>query len=89
MTERSRCRTSALGRERPFEARVHLALAVRLSTNEYHSTLRLGLTGHHNFRFRRSDHPLTDGGATISPSRSNTRIASCAARTFDSARIWI
>ena len=87
MAVRSRCRTSAPGRERPFEAPVHLTLSARLSTDEYHSTLRLVLHDHRGSRLHRSYHSFAAGGATISPSLSSTRIASWAERIFDSARM--
>ncbi len=77
----SRFRTSSLGRERPFEARAHRAFSVQLATDYHNSILRLVLQGQASSRLHRLYHPLAADGATISPLRSNTRMASCAART--------
>lgn len=87
MAVRPRRRTSALVLELPFEARVPLTLSVRLSTDDYHSTLRLVLHDHRSSRLHRSYHSFAAGGTTINPSLSSTRIASWAERIFDSARM--
>ena len=87
MSVRSRRRTSAPGRERPFEALAHRTFSVLLNTDYYHSPLRLVLHGHRDSRLHCTHHSLAAGGATISPSLSKTRIASWAERIFDSARM--
>jgi len=58
------------------KARAHRTSSVLLNSDYYDSTLRLVLQDHRGSRLHCTHHSLTAGGATISPSRSRTRMAS-------------